>query len=113
MTPVDKKFLEQFAEQGRPRLGGIVVNMFHYQQGVSHHAVHDALRDPPPNIVMQPVIPRDPVLLEACSYGVPVALLDQRPPSALAGIFESLAADLSLRLGVGQVPTRRVTTLVD
>lgn len=107
------RFLEQFAEQGRPRLGGIVVNMFHYQQGASHHAVHDALSGLPPNIVMQPVIPRDPVLLEASSYGVPVALLDQRSTSALAGIFDSLAADLSLRLGVGQAPARRVTALVD
>ena len=106
-------FIGQFSKEGRPRLGGIVVNMFHYQQGASHHAVHDALRDLPPGIVMQPVIPRDPMLVEASSYGVPVALLKEHAPSALTGIFDSLATDLSLRLGVGRGPSRQVTTLVD
>jgi cellulose biosynthesis protein BcsQ len=35
------RFLDQFAEQGRPRLGGIVVNMFQYQPG-GQAVVHDA-----------------------------------------------------------------------
>jgi cellulose biosynthesis protein BcsQ len=108
------KYLEQFSLQGRPRLGGIVVNMFQYQQGASSYpAVHDALRGLPADIVMQPAIPRDPVLLEASAYGVPVALLDEQSPSALAGIFDSLAADLSTRLGVSRVSRRKVIGLVD
>ena len=107
------RFLDQFAEQGRPRLGGIVVNMFQYQPGGSQAVVHDALKGLPAGIVMQPVIPRDPVLLEASSYGVPVAFLDRHAPPTLHGVFDTLAADLSMRLGVSRRAGRTVAPFLD
>jgi chromosome partitioning protein len=107
------RFLDQFAEQGRPRLGGIVVNMFQYQAGGSQALVHDALKGLPAGIVMQPVIPRDPVLLEASSYGVPVAFLDRHGPPTLHGVFDTLAADLSTRLGVNRRTGRSVAPFLD
>jgi chromosome partitioning protein len=107
------RFLEQFAEQGKPRLGGIVVNMFQYQAGGSQAVVHDALKGLPAGIVMQPVIPRDPVLLEASSYGVPVSFLDRNTPPTLHGVFDTLAADLSTRLGVNRRGSRTVAQFLD
>jgi len=106
------KFLDQFAEQGRPRLGGIVVNMFQHQTG-GQSVVHDALKGLPAGIVMQPVIPRDPVLLEASSYGVPLAFLDRHAPPTLHGVFDTLAADLSMRLGVSRRASRTVAPFLD
>jgi chromosome partitioning protein len=107
------RFLEQFDGQGRPRLGGIVVNMFQHQPGGTQAVVHDALKGLPAGIVMQPVIPRDPVLLEANSYGVPVAFLDRKAPPTLHGVFDTLAADLSARLGVARAPQRSVVPFLD
>jgi chromosome partitioning protein len=107
------RFLDQFADKGRPRLGGIVVNMFQYETGGSQAVVHDALKGLPPGIVMQPVIPRDPVLLEASSYGVPVAFLDRHAPPTLHGVFDTLAADLSTRLGVNRRTARTVAPFLD
>ena len=106
-------FLQGFAPEGRPRLSGVVVNMFQYEQRVSHAALHEALKGLPPDAMFQPVVPRDTALLEAAAAGLPVKLLSPRTPPALAGVFESLAAELSLRLGLERPPAHDVAPLVE
>jgi len=55
----------------------------------------------PPEVVIETVIPRDPAFLEASGKGVPVALLDRRPPP-VAAVFDLLAAELEPRLNLVQ-----------
>ncbi len=105
-------FLQGCATEGRPRLSGVVVNMFQYEQRVAHAVLHEALRDLPPDSMLQPAVPRDAALMEAAAAGVPVKLLGQ-PTPALAGVFDSLAAELSLRLGLERPPTPAIGSLVD
>lgn len=106
-------FLEGCAPEGRPHLSGVVVNMFQYEHRVSHAALHEALKDLPSDTMLQPVVPRDAALLEAAAAGLPVKLLSQRTSPALAGVFDSLAAELSLRLGLERPPAPEARPLVE
>jgi chromosome partitioning protein len=49
--------------------------------------------------VFDTAIPRDGSFLQASRAGVPLGLLSRRPP-AVAGVFDSLAAEIEGRLGV-------------
>jgi chromosome partitioning protein len=50
-------------------------------------------------LVFDTAIPRDPAFLQASRAGVPLGLLSRRPPS-VAGVFDSLVAEIETRLGV-------------
>ena len=89
------------AEGRRAKLVALVLMMVQSKNRVSMDTVLEAFQLFPPEVVIETVIPRDPVFLEASGKGVPVALLDRRPPP-VAAVFDLLAAELEPRLNLVQ-----------
>lgn len=87
---------------GGARLAGLVLNMVQSRQPDSLEVALETWSGFPPEAVFDTVIPRDPLVLEASSRAVPVALLRPRPP-AVAALFEQLAAEVETRIGL-EVP---------
>jgi chromosome partitioning protein len=85
------------AEGRRAKLAALVLMMVQSKNRVSMDTVLEAFQLFPNDLVIETVIPRDPVFLEASGKGVPVALLDRRPPP-VAAVFDLLAAELEPRL---------------
>ena len=85
----------------RARLVALILMMVQSKNRVSMDTVLEAFQLFPPEVVIETVIPRDPVFLEASGKGVPVALLDRRPPP-VAAVFDLLAAELEPRLNLVQ-----------
>src|SRR6187551_2792324 len=51
--------------------------------------------------VFETAIPRDAIFLQASQAGVPLGLLSRRPPG-VAAVFDSLVAEIEVRLGVDE-----------
>ncbi|MFN7960524.1 MAG: ParA family protein [Thermoanaerobaculia bacterium] len=82
-------------------LAGVVLTMVESRREASLAVVHEAWRLLPGNVILDTAIPRDGAFLAASMEGVPVGLLDRRPPPA-AAVFDQLAAELEPRLGLDQ-----------
>lgn len=82
-----------------PRLAGLVLSMLQSRNDVSLEVAQESWRLFPEELVFDATIPRDAAFLRASAVGVPVALLNRRPPPAAAA-FDHLAAELEIRLGL-------------
>jgi len=84
-------------------LTGFVVNMFQQRDPDSLSVVLDLWSSFPPLLVLESVIPRDPIFGRASTLGVPVALLRRQAPP-MARVFEQLAEEVEYRLGLRPYP---------
>jgi len=95
------ELLAQLREAGGDcSLLGVVCNMSSFRDPVvlaSLEELWGLYRDR----VFDTAIPRDSTFLQASRAGVPLGLLSRRPP-AVAAVFDSLAAEIEGRLGVGE-----------
>ena len=80
-------------------VAGFVLTMLQSRDNVSLAVAHEAWRLLSSDLVLETTVPRDPVFLEASAKGVPVGLLDRRPPP-VAAVFDQLAAELEPRIGL-------------
>lgn len=80
-------------------VAGFVLTMVQSRDPVSLSSAQEAWRLLPTELVLEGFVPRDPVFLKASAKGVPVGLLDRRPPP-VATVFERLAAEIEPRLGL-------------
>lgn len=80
------------------QLAGILLTMLQLRDEVSLDVAQDAWSRLPDKLVFETTIPRDPAFLQASSAGVPVALLRQRHPPAVARVFDRLVDELEERL---------------
>ncbi len=80
-------------------LAGVVVSMGNVTEEIGAAVMQELWTELPSDIVLDTVIPKDKNFLAASAAGVPVGLLRKRPPP-VALIFERLAAELELRLGL-------------
>lgn len=78
---------------------GFVLTMLQQRSRTSMAVVEAAYRQLPEGSVLQTMIPRDAVFLDASAAGVPAALLQRSPPPVTA-LFDQLALELEPRLGL-------------
>jgi chromosome partitioning protein len=87
-------------EQGATvQLVGVVLTMLQMREDGSLDVAQEAWKQLPPQMVLETCVPRDPVFLEASARGVPVVFLTRSPPPA-ALIFDQLAGELEIRMGM-------------
>ncbi len=77
--------------------GAILITMLDTTQPQSMQVTHELWNGLPPELVLDSVVTRDPIYLEASARGLPVALLQHNPPAA-AIVFDSIAAEIEARL---------------
>jgi chromosome partitioning protein len=85
---------------GECGLLGVVGNMSSFRDAVvlaSLEELWGLYRDR----VFETAIPRDSTFLQASRAGVPVGLLSRRPPG-VAAVFDSLVAEIEVRLGIAK-----------
>lgn len=100
-----------------PNLAGLVLNMLQSRNDDSLAVAQESWRLLAGTLnrhsVLDTIVPRDNVFLEASAEGVPVALLRRRPP-AVAAVFDQLAAEIEERIHL-EVPDdeRKSLSLLD
>lgn len=95
-------------------LAGILLTMVQQDQPQAQEVIRELRTLLPGRLVLDAVIPRDPIFLQASSAGVPLGLLYRNPPAA-AHIFDQLAAELEIRmrLNSSQLEPNEYTRLMD
>jgi chromosome partitioning protein len=84
---------------GRGLSGAILITMLDTAQTDSMQVTHELWNGLPPDLVLDSVVTRDQIFLEASAKGIPVAMLQNNPPAA-AIVFDSIAAEIEARLGL-------------
>jgi chromosome partitioning protein len=84
-------------------LAGILLTMVQQDQPQSQEVIRELRSLLPGKLLLDSMVPRDPVFLQASSAGVPLGLLSRNPPAA-AYIFDQLAAELEGRMRL-KLPT--------
>ncbi|MEM7480199.1 MAG: ParA family protein [Acidobacteriota bacterium] len=80
-------------------IGGFVITMLSSRQDVSLSVAQEAWSMLPSELILEAFVPRDEAFLTASAHGVPLGLLSRRPPP-VATVFDRLAAELELRVGL-------------
>ncbi len=80
---------------------GFLVTMLQLRQNESYGVAQEVWEKFPERLLFDAHVPRDPVFLEATAAGVPVGLL-RRPPPPVTHVFDLVAAELEMRLGLAQ-----------
>jgi chromosome partitioning protein len=87
-------------DEGRKlSIAGLVLTMLQSRDEVSLATAQEAWSLLPKSLVLEGNVPRDPAFLRASACGVPVGLLSRRPP-AVASVFDQIAAEVELRIGL-------------
>lgn len=92
--------LEAMPAPGRPQVVGIVLNMLRSRHGASVRVLSDACAALPKGWLLDTAIPRSDAFLEATEEGLPLRMLDDKNPPAVSWLFDTLATELSERLGL-------------
>lgn len=90
----------------RPTIVGIAINMLQTSHSASLSVFQDACTALPPTLLFDTSIPRHNVFLDSTAVGVPIRLLDERAPPAIAWLFDNLAAEIVDRLHLEAVERR-------
>jgi len=92
--------IEAVRGEGRPlELAGVLLTMVATREEASLAVAQESWGSLPVELVLEAFVPRDPVFLRAAARGVPVALLERRPPP-VAAVFDRVAAEVEPRLGL-------------
>lgn len=109
------RFLEALKElsasTGRQPGAAILLTMLDPSQEESMQVAHELWNALPPELILDTVVARDPIFIEASAKGLPLALLRQNPP-APALIFDQIAAEIEARLGMSK-PDNEQTSVTD
>jgi cellulose biosynthesis protein BcsQ len=101
-----QRAVEGMPEQRRPEVVGVVLNMLQSRQSASVHVLADACAGLPRGWLLDTAIPRSDAFLNATEEGLPLRLLDDSNPPAVSWLFDTLASELTDRLGLA-VPQRQ------
>ncbi|MFT5468484.1 MAG: chromosome partitioning protein [Verrucomicrobiales bacterium] len=97
-----------------PKVAGILPTMVQHNNSSSLEVLRQLREVIPPELLLSSIIPRDSVFTKASEFGVPVALLQKKPPQA-ALIFDQLAAELEQRINLTPIEEQQheFTRLMD
>lgn len=101
-----ERALEMTPPAERPQVVGIVLNMLQPRHGASVKVLQDACANLPRGWLLDTAIPRSDAFLDATEEGVPLRLLDEENPPAVSWLFDTLAGEITERLGL-EVPERK------
>jgi cellulose biosynthesis protein BcsQ len=101
-----ERALEMTPPAERPQVVGIVLNMLQARHGASVKVLQDACAHLPRGWLLDTAIPRSDAFLDATQEGVPLRLLDEENPPAVSWLFDTLAGEITERLGL-EVPERK------
>jgi cellulose biosynthesis protein BcsQ len=101
-----ERALEMTPPAERPQVVGIVLNMLQPRHGASVKVLQDACAHLPRGWLLDTAIPRSDAFLDATEEGVPLRLLDEENPPAVSWLFDTLAGEITERLGL-EVPERK------
>lgn len=94
------KHLTELQSKSPPtRVAGILPTMVAHDNSASLEVLRQLRQVIPSELLLSSIIPRDPIFTKASEFGVPVALLQKKPPQA-ALIFDQLAAELEQRMNL-------------
>ena len=113
--PLMLETLARFRAEGSPiRVAGILLTMLQNDHEASLQVAREIQQMLPPQLMLTPSVPRDPLFLEASALGLPVSLVRKNPPPA-ALLFDQLAAELEERTGLAAQKENTYThaTLLD
>jgi len=82
------------------QLAGVVLTMVQSRDEISLETVQEVWSLLPSEMVLEGFVPRDPAFLRASAHGVPVSLLSRRRPPSVASVFDAIAAELEVRIGL-------------
>jgi chromosome partitioning protein len=95
-----ERALSLVPEAKRPDVVGIVLNMLQTRHGASVQVLQDACAHLPKGWLLDTAIPRSDAFLDATAEGLPLQLLDDRNPPAVSWLFDTLAGEITARLGL-------------
>ncbi|HVZ34400.1 MAG TPA: AAA family ATPase [Polyangiaceae bacterium] len=101
-----ERALELTPPAERPEVVGVVLNMLQARHGASVKVLQDACAHLPKGWLLDTAIPRSDAFLDATQEGVPLRLLDEENPPAVSWLFDTLAGEITERLGL-EVPERK------
>jgi cellulose biosynthesis protein BcsQ len=101
-----ERALELTPPAERPQVVGVVLNMLQARHGASVKVLQDACAHLPKGWLLDTAIPRSDAFLDATEEGVPLRLLDEENPPAVSWLFDTLAGEITERLGL-EVPERK------
>jgi chromosome partitioning protein len=84
----------------RPEVVGVVLNMLQSRHTASVRVLQDACAQLPKGWLLDTAIPRSDAFLEASEEGLPLRLLDEHNPPAVSWLFDTLASEISDRIGL-------------
>jgi chromosome partitioning protein len=106
-----KRAIELIPSQNRPEVVGVVLNMLQSRQAGSINVLQDACASLPRGWLLDTAIPRSEAFLHATEEGLPLRLLDDSNPPAVSWLFDTLATELTERMGL-EVPERKPRQLL-
>ena len=92
--------LEALPVDVRPKLAGVVVNMFQGKSQASVEAFHHVAAGPRGPLLFETTIPRSDAFSVASLAGVPVRFAEPAGASPIAWLFEALASEVCGRTGL-------------
>lgn len=95
-----ERSLALIPEAERPEVVGVVLNMLQARHRSSVRVLQDACTLLPKGWLLDTAIPRSDAFLDATEEGLPLRLLDERNPPAVSWLFDTLAAEITERLGL-------------
>jgi chromosome partitioning protein len=106
-----KRAIELIPPQNRPEVAGVVLNMLQSRQASSINVLQDACASLPRGWLLDTAIPRSEAFLQATEEGLPLRLLDDSNPPAVSWLFDTLATELTERMGL-ETPERKPRQLL-
>lgn len=95
--------LAHLRSQGaRVELAGVLLSMAQFRDESSLAVSQEAWNLFPSDLMLDAYVPKDPLLVTASARGVPVGLLQRRPPPVTA-VFDRIASELEPRLGLLEI----------
>lgn len=95
-----ERALQLMPSAERPEVVGVVLNMLQTRHRASVQVLQDACAHLPRGWLLDTAIPRSESFLEASEEGLPLRLLDELNPPAVSWLFDTLASEISGRLGL-------------
>ncbi len=92
------RFVSALPAHERPQVLGVVLNMLHTSEASSVEVLRQACTEFPPEWLFDVTIPRHVAFTRAASDGLPLGLIDEKNPPAVAWLFDGLAGELADRL---------------
>ena len=86
----------------RVSLAAIVLCMLQQRNADSLAVAEEVWTRLPQDLVVETTVPRDATVLAASAAGVPLGLLSRLRPPPIALVFDQLAAELSVKLGLSR-----------